>query len=99
MQKILFILRYLRYSWIAKTKYHIHSPFVYELLTNVIEDTTPFYIYDRIESLRSQMLLSQEVINVTDFGTGGDKNNARRLKLKYIVSHYVKPARYGQLLF
>lgn len=99
MQRILFIVRYLLYSWSAKTKYHIHSPFVYDLLTNIIEDPTPFYIYDRIESLRSQMLLSQEEINVTDFGTGGSKSHVRKLKIKYIASHYVKPAKYGQLLF
>ncbi len=99
MQRIFFILRYLRYSWLAKTKYHIHSPFVYDLLTNIIEDPTPFYIYDKIESVRSQMLLSQEEINVTDFGTGGKKDQSRKLNLKYIASHYVKPAKYAQFLF
>jgi predicted O-methyltransferase YrrM len=99
MQKLLFILRYLRYRWLAKTKYHIHSPFVYDLLTNIIEDNVPFYIYDSIESIRSQMLLSNEEINVTDFGTGGDTSRARKLKLKYIASHYMKPVKYGQLLF
>src|ERR1051326_7926539 len=99
MQALLFIFRYLRYRLFALTKYHIHSPFVYDLLTNIIEDPTPFYIYDKIESLRSQMLLSREEINVTDFGTGGVSNNTRRLKLRYIASHYMKPAKYGQLLF
>jgi predicted O-methyltransferase YrrM len=49
--------------------------------------------------LRSQMLLSREEINVTDFGTGGGNNKTRKLKLKYIASHYMKSAKYGQLLF
>ncbi|MDR2472178.1 MAG: hypothetical protein LBD53_01260 [Tannerella sp.] len=33
----------------------VHSPFVFDLITNVIEETTPFYCYDLLRAKRSQL--------------------------------------------
>ncbi|MDR1719656.1 MAG: hypothetical protein LBR67_05980 [Dysgonamonadaceae bacterium] len=33
----------------------VHSPFVYSLITKVIEEKHPYYVFERIESLRKQL--------------------------------------------
>ena len=64
----------------------------------MIRDETPFYCFNVIESIRSRMLLSAEKISVNDFGTGGTKGG-KNLFIQFIARNYVKPAKYGQLLF
>jgi predicted O-methyltransferase YrrM len=83
----------------AGNEHSIHSPFVYDLYTNVIKDKNSFYAFDKVEAVRSKMLLSNEKIPVLDFGTGGEEKQQRMLSLSFIAEHFVKPAKEGQLLF
>lgn len=99
MRKIQFIFNYLFYRFTSQTKHDIHSPFVFDLLTNVIEDTTPFYAYAEIEALRKELLRSKELIPVTDYGAGSSFNNSHHRRIKDIVRHVSKMPKYGQLLF
>jgi predicted O-methyltransferase YrrM len=99
LKKILFVFRYLRYKLFASDEHGLHSPFVFELYTRVIRDETPFYIFEEIESVRAKMLLSDAKLQVQDFGTGGKKKSEKKLSLSFIAKHYVKPKKYGQLLF
>ncbi len=92
-------LKYVRYRMSSSNAHGLHSPFVFDLYNNVIRDQTPFYIFNVIEAIRSQMLLSNKQVEVHDFGTGGKKVPVKNLTLKYIAGHYVKPARYAQLFF
>jgi predicted O-methyltransferase YrrM len=99
LKKILFVFRYLRYKLFASDEHGLHSPFVFELYTGVIKDETPFYIFQEIESVRAKMLLSDTKLQVQDYGTGGKKKREKKLSLSFIAKHYVKPKKYGQLLF
>jgi predicted O-methyltransferase YrrM len=92
-------LQYMRYRLVSSGAHDLHSPFVFDLYSNVIRNQAPFYAYRGIESLRSKMLLSAEKIDVHDLGTGGEKSPVKKLALNYIAKHYLKPAKYGQLLF
>src|SRR6185369_17517616 len=92
-------LQYLHYRLVANSAHGVHSPFVFHLYQAVIKDTTPYYAFEAIESVRSRMLLSDEEINVHDYGTGGKKNRRRKSSIQFIATHYVKPAKYAQLLF
>ena len=40
----------------------------------MIRDETPYHVFGLIESIRARMILSDEVIDVRDFGTGGGQN-------------------------
>ncbi len=91
-------LQYLRYRLVSSDEHGLHSPFVFDLYNNVIKDETPFYVFHLIESIRAKMLLSDEKISVHDFGTGRTSSRKKR-SLQFIAKHYVKPAKYGQLLF
>lgn len=99
MKHLRFFFKYLHYLLTAKTKHAIHSPFVFELLSNIIEDTTPFYKYSLIESCRARLLLSHQTITVKDFGAGINKAEAYQREVKSIAKHSAKSAKYGQLLF
>lgn len=92
-------LEYLRYLLKAGDEHDVHSPFVYDLYTNVIAGRNTYYIFDKIESVRSKMLLSEEKIPVLDFGTGGEETNQRVLKVSGIARHFVKSPKEARLLF
>jgi len=91
------ITSYLRYLLRARNAHGLHSPFVYGLYNEVIRDSRHYYAYDRVESLRARMLVSEQVINVTDFGTGAGQPAAR--KLSFIARRYATPQRFARLLF
>lgn len=93
-------LEYCRYRFKARDAHGLHSPFLYELYESVILDETPFYAYGLIESLRAKMIRSEQVIEVTDYGTGGEPSGrTRRLGVSFIARKFVQSRRYGQLLF
>ena len=91
------ISSYLRYLLHARNAHGLHSPFVYELYNEVIRDTRHYYAYDRVEALRARMLVSDQVIRVTDFGTGAGQPAAR--KAAFIARRYATPQRFARLLF
>lgn len=99
MHEFFRIKEFLKHKIRAGNEHSIHSPFLYDLYTNVISDTSAYYAFDKIESVRAKMLLSDEKIPVSDFGTGGEDKNQKLLSLGFIARHYVKPVKDGQLLF
>ena len=90
------VRKYLKYHLKAGTVHDIHSPFVYDLLNNVIKDKTPFYGFDLLESIRSKHQLDRKIINITDLGTG---KKERKERICDIVNRAVKPKKYSHLLF
>src|SRR5689334_15156674 len=99
MHEIFRMKEFIKHRLAAGNAHDIHSPFLFDLYTNVIMDSSRFYAFERIESVRSKMLLSSEKIPVFDFGTGGEEKKQRLLSLNFIAKNYIKPAREGQLLF
>jgi len=92
------IFRYLKYLFRSGNKHGLHSPFVYQLYEDVILEQKHYYAYDRIESLRAKMLLSEEVIESIDFGTGKDLHPVKR-KVSFIARRFASPVRSARLLF
>ena len=99
MHEIFRLKEFLKHRLTAGNAHDIHSPFLFDLYTNVIMDGSRFYAFEKIESVRSKMILSTEKIPVLDFGTGGEEKKQRLLSLNFIARNYIKPAREGQLLF
>jgi predicted O-methyltransferase YrrM len=92
-------VKFAAYKSKAVNAHSLHSPFLYDLYMNVIRNAAHYYAYNKVESVRAKMQLSDSKINVKDFGTGSSNGKNRDLPLSYIASHYVKPKKYGQLLF
>ena len=57
----------------------MHSPFVFEFITRVLNDKEEYPAYSQVENLRQQLLKDRTLLTVQDFGAGSsvDKTNQR----------------------
>lgn len=94
-------LKYLRYLFTAANgKGHgVHSPFVFEFITRVLNDNRRFYAFDAIEKIRTQLLSNQALIEIQDFGAGSRVAKTNTRKISDVAKGSLKPAKYSQLLF
>jgi len=99
MKQLLLAYNYLIYRIKSTNEHGVHSPFVFELLGNVIYNTTDYYAYKPIEKLREQLLNSGHNVTCIDLGAGSLKNNSSTKQIKKIARHAAKSAKYAQLLF
>jgi len=98
MNRISFLKRYINHLVKGKSKYYLHSPFVYELMVNVIQDKRHFYAYDEIHYLRQKLKKSKEKIKVEDYGAGSKTMNTKR-KVSDIARLASISNKKGRLLF
>ena len=99
MNKIIFLIQYIKYRFISGNEHSIHSPYLYRFYLDVIKDQTPFYVYDDIESIRSKLLMTDMGIAIEDYGAGSKVNKSKKRKIKDVAKNSVKSPKYGQLLF
>jgi predicted O-methyltransferase YrrM len=97
VKNIFLPINYLSYLLKAKGAQGIHSPFVFELYNKVIKESHNYYEFLAIEQLRKRLLCSNQVIEVADFGAGG--NSVSNRKVKDIVRKSAIPSKEGRLLF
>ncbi|MCX6182743.1 MAG: class I SAM-dependent methyltransferase [Bacteroidetes bacterium] len=83
----------------AKTRYSIHSPFVFKLYSEVILSKKHYYPFDEIEGARKALLANENEITITDFGAGSQFGNGRKRKIKDIAQRAAKPEKFGKLFF
>ena len=90
-----FRLKYfISYQWRAKTKYYLHSPFVYQFYLNVLEGEEDANIA-AINKLRHQLASDTTIIEINDYGTG----NASTKKVCHLESKVAVRKKYGQVLY
>lgn len=77
----------------------MHSPFVFDFITSVLNDDRDFYAYNEIENLRKTLLKDERLIEVQDFGAGSSQINTKQRKVADIAEYSLKPKKYAQLLF
>ncbi len=73
MDKLLLIFRYLKYRFKAKTRYRVHSQFVYDFVNNILRDKEQYADYSRLWKSRSELADSNDPIETVDFGVGSGK--------------------------
>jgi predicted O-methyltransferase YrrM len=93
--------KYLRYYLTAANGrgHGVHSPFVYQLVREVLGDRKGYAEYAEIEGLRRRLLRDEGVVEVEDMGAGSALGGNGVRKVADIARHAAKPARLGQLLF
>lgn len=99
MSKIQLAYKYLKYRLNAKTKFDIHSPFIFDFVTDVIGNTRHYYAYDEIEMLREHLLNDERTIRVEDFGAGSKKNKTPDRRIADIAKNTLITPKFGRLLF
>lgn len=94
-------LKYLKYYFTASNgKGHgIHSPFVFDFITKVMNDNRHFYAYDTIEECRQNVLRNNKALMIEDFGAGSTVTKSNERKVRDIARSALKPKKFGQLMF
>jgi predicted O-methyltransferase YrrM len=94
-------LRYISYYLKANNgKGHgVHSPFVFDLITKVLNDDRQFYSFEQIEQLRHDLLKNSTSITVEDFGAGSRLKKMPIRTVAEIAHSSLKPKKFSQLLF
>lgn len=94
-------VKYINYYLTASnSKGHgMHSPFVFEFITKVLNDKKVYPEYGTIEKLRNDLLKDQTVLVIEDFGAGSAANKSNQRTIASIAKNAAKPSKFSQLLF
>lgn len=90
---------FIKHNWNAKTRHGVHSPFVYQLIDEVIYDFKQKTAYHSIEKLRKKLLHDTRTIKITDLGAGSHINNQKQKQVKSLAKNALKPKKLAQLLY
>ena len=95
-----FTASYITFLRRSRTKYDVHSPFVYELITKVFQDHTYYKEYKLAEEIRKQCLHNKRVIEISNYGAIKRKASlGTELKQVRSIARSAITSRYGRLLF
>ncbi len=99
MQKTDFIRNYISYRYSSRTKYDVHPPFLFNLITQVFEDKKTHPEYKEIENLKKKLIKDQQIISITDLGAGSSMNNNPERSISYIARTSSKSKKHGRLMY
>ena len=93
--------KYFKYYFSAQNgKGHgVHSPFVFDFIIHVLNDTKEYECYKEIESLRKKLLQNDSTINVEDFGAGSAVIPFKTRKVSAIAKSSLKNKKFASLLY
>ena len=93
--------KYLRYYLTAANgKGHgIHSPFVFDFVTKVLNDNQVYPAFEPIEQLRRRLRSDNTRLEIKDLGAGSAYNATHTRSIAAIAKHAAKPPRLGRLLY
>ena len=94
------LIRLLRYFFRAKTKFDVHSPFVYEFTQLILEDKRTFYAFPIIKSLRAYLKKEETLLQMHDLGAGSKVDpTPKQRRVGSIVRSSAVGAYSGKILF
>jgi predicted O-methyltransferase YrrM len=82
----------------GKGGHGIHSPWVYELITQVLHRDKSFYFIDTIEAQRKALLRNTSKLEVNDLGAGSHAVNTNRRSIRQIASTALQPAQHSRAI-
>jgi predicted O-methyltransferase YrrM len=93
------LLHYILYFLKAGNAHGLHSPFVYQLFTEIISTDKWYYDFDTIEDIRANLLNDTTKITITDFGAGSKNSTNPQKMVSDIAQRSVSQPYVSQLLF
>ncbi len=93
------IKSYINFLVKSKNQHRIHSPFVYNLVTQCFYDKKKYYAYSELKEFRDQLLQNNESIEITDFGAGSRIFKSNNRKISSIAKNVGATPKRQQLLF
>jgi predicted O-methyltransferase YrrM len=83
----------------ARNRHGVHSPFVYELISQVLRPSDALPEFDAMERLRDDLLHSEQTIRVNDLGAGSRVFDLPTRNVSDIARTALKSPRQAQVLF
>ncbi|RYY11617.1 MAG: SAM-dependent methyltransferase, partial [Chitinophagaceae bacterium] len=77
----------------------IHSPFLFNFIKKVLNDSTDYPAYEKVEAERALLLRDKSLLTITDFGAGSGHSRKNTRKVNNIARHALKTKKYATLLF
>lgn len=99
MKQWFLIRAYIRYRFQAMSAHGVHSPFVFNFIKDVLEDSRSFYAFEEIKLLRKKLAQEELELDITDLGAGSLHTQSNRRKVKDIARLAGRTEKYGRLLF
>lgn len=90
---------YFQFLFASKNEHSLHSPFVFELYTKIIQAKIKSPIFSVVENLRKKLLKNRSVIEITDFGAGSRIYKTNHREIRQIAKNAEKNPKFGKLLF
>jgi predicted O-methyltransferase YrrM len=91
--------QYILYLFHAGNAHGLHSPFAYQLYTEVIAADKWYYDFDTLEDLRADLLNNTNKLEITDFGAGSKRSKQNQRMISDIAQYSISQAQVSQLLF
>ena len=99
MSSLSTLKRYVKYLLKGKTRYLIHSPYLFAFVNEVLRDTRQYYAFEEIEQLLAKLKKDNTTITVNDLGAGSKQLQGKERSINKIARNTSIPAKYGTLLF
>ncbi len=93
------IIQYIKFFLKSTNQHGVHSPFVYNLVTQCFYDNTKYLEYKNIEAYRKSLLKNKSTIKVTDLGVGSSKIKSTTRSISKMAKHAGTPLQRAKLLF
>lgn len=93
------MVSYIRFLLKSKNQHAVHSPFVYNLITNCFYDKTNYSAYKQIRQYKQALQNNHNTIAVTDLGAGSQITKSNTRKVSQIAINAGTTASRAKLLF
>lgn len=90
---------YIKFIRLSKNKHGVHSPFVYNLVTQCFNDKTKYPEYNILKKHRQALLHDNTTVAMTDFGQGSRVFKGNDRKVSQVVKNAGMKKKRQKLLF
>jgi predicted O-methyltransferase YrrM len=90
---------YLNYYFRSKTKFDVHSPFVFSFITDVLKDEKNYEAYSALKKLSNELLKNNALITQEDYGAGSKFSGSNTITVSNLFRNTSLSPKYYQLLF
>lgn len=92
-------IKYINYRLTSYTEHDLHSPFLYNLYTELILNKIPFNDFEALNKTRAEVLKDTTELLITDFGAGSKKLKSNKRRVCDIAKHGIAQKKQAEFLF
>jgi predicted O-methyltransferase YrrM len=81
------IFQYIKFLYKSTNQHGVHSPFVYDLVTQCFYDKKKYPVYKSILNYRKELIKNKSSIEITDLGAGSNKIKSNVRSISNMAQH------------